>query len=74
MKNDRISYLSKQIKMNKIDFYNSWDDINLIKKALQINSNDIVFSITSGGCNILNLLLFDPKKIIAVDYNPYQTF
>lgn len=74
MKKVRQSYLSNRFIMNKIDFYTCWEDINLIQKALQINSNDIVFSITSGGCNILNFLVYNPKKVLAVDYNPYQNY
>jgi S-adenosylmethionine-diacylglycerol 3-amino-3-carboxypropyl transferase len=74
MKKDGQSHLPNRFIMNKIDFYTCWDDIAPIQQALQINSDDIVFSITSGGCNILNLLLYDPKKIIAVDYNPYQNY
>ena len=38
------------------------------------SKNDIIFSITSSGCNILNLLLYNPKKIYSIDYNPYQNF
>ena len=60
--------------MNKIDFYNCWEDIEIIEKALKIEENDIIFSITSSGCNILNLLIYNPKKIYSVDYNPYQNF
>ena len=60
--------------MNKVDFYTSWEDINPIQEALDINSNDVVLTITSGGCNVLNFLLYNPKKIISVDYNPYQKY
>lgn len=68
------SYLSRINDFNKIDFYTCWDDFNLIQKALQFNSNDTVFMITSGGCNVLNTLVYNPKKIISVDYNPYQNY
>ena len=30
-------------------------------------------TITSGGCNTLTFLLYDPEKIYAVDINPAQT-
>lgn len=74
MKKVRKSYLSNRFIMNKIDFYTCWEDMDLIQKSLQINSNDIIFSVTSGGCNILNFLVYNPKKILAVDYNPYQNY
>jgi len=69
----KLSFSDLKI-MNKIDFYNCWEDILQIEKALKINSNDVVFSITSNGCNILNLLLHNPKKIISVDFNPFQNY
>jgi len=67
-------YRSKLFTMNKIDYYTCWEDFQIIQKALQINSDDVLFSITSGGCNIFNFLMYNPKKIIAVDYNPYQNY
>jgi S-adenosylmethionine-diacylglycerol 3-amino-3-carboxypropyl transferase len=67
-------YLSKLFTMNKIDYYTCWEDFQIIQNALQINSGDVIFSITSGGCNILNFLVYNPKKIVAVDYNPYQNY
>jgi S-adenosylmethionine-diacylglycerol 3-amino-3-carboxypropyl transferase len=65
-------YRSKLFTMNNIDYYTCWEDFQIIQKALQINNADVIFSITSGGCNIFNFLVYNPKKIIAVDYNPYQ--
>lgn len=70
----KVPYLVNRHTMNKVDFYTCWDDINPIQKALDINSNDIVLTITSGGCNVFNFLFYDPKKIISVDYNPYQKY
>jgi S-adenosylmethionine-diacylglycerol 3-amino-3-carboxypropyl transferase len=71
----RVGYsLLKNIIMNKIDYYTCWEDFNIVQKALKPSSNDVIFSITSGGCNILNFLVFNPKEIVAVDYNPYQNY
>lgn len=67
-------YHSKLFTMNKIDYYTCWEDFKVIQKALQVDRGDVIFSITSGGCNILNFLVYDPKKIVAVDYNPYQNY
>lgn len=47
MKKVRQSYLSNHFIMNKIDFYTCWDDFQLIQRALEINSKDTVFLITS---------------------------
>ena len=68
------SYLKRYFSKNKIDYYTCWEDIQLIQEALKINSNDVIFSITSAGCNVLNFLLCNPRKILSVDYNPYQNF
>jgi len=74
MKKFKESYISNFFRINKIDFYICWEDIEIIQEALNINNNDVIFSIISGGCNIFNMLLYNPKKIIAVDYNPYQVY
>ncbi|MFH0992584.1 MAG: DUF3419 family protein [bacterium] len=49
-----------------------WEDPQLDRKAFQITEGDIVFTITSGGCNALAFLLDNPAKVIALDINPCQ--
>ncbi len=56
----------------KIYYSQSWEDIEVIIKALQINGSDIVLAITSSGDNIFGILLKEPKIIYAVDKNPCQ--
>jgi len=51
-----------------------WEDPELDRAAFSIASDDVVFSITSGGCNVLTFLLDNPRKVIALDVNPYQNF
>jgi S-adenosylmethionine-diacylglycerol 3-amino-3-carboxypropyl transferase len=51
-----------------------WEDPSLDRRALDINSDDDVFSITSGGCNLLAFLLDNPRKVIALDANTHQNF
>lgn len=51
-----------------------WEDPQIDRAAFNINSKDIVFTITSGGCNALTFLLDDPEKIIALDMNPHQNY
>jgi len=60
--------------MNKVDFYISWEDFYSVQEALNVVSSDTVITITSGGCNVFNLLLCNPKKVISLDYNPYQKY
>lgn len=51
-----------------------WEDPAIDRAAFNITPNDVLFSITSGGCNVLTYLLDDPKKIIALDLNPSQNY
>jgi S-adenosylmethionine-diacylglycerol 3-amino-3-carboxypropyl transferase len=51
-----------------------WEDPQIDRAAFNMNSKDIVFTITSGGCNALTFLLDNPSKIIALDMNPHQNY
>lgn len=51
-----------------------WEDPRIDREAFHTTSNDVVFSITSGGCNALAFLLDNPQKVIALDLNPQQNF
>ncbi|MBN1273881.1 MAG: DUF3419 family protein [Candidatus Aminicenantes bacterium] len=67
-----------EIKKNKmfrdILYGQCWEDPEMDRTALQINSDDVVFSITSGGCNVLSFLIDNPKQVIALDINPHQNY
>ncbi len=49
-----------------------WEDPRIDREAFRIGPDDVVFSITSGGCNTLTFLLDDPERVIALDLNPHQ--
>ena len=53
-------------------YANCWEDPQPDRTALGIDKDDIVLSITSGGCNVLAFLLDGPRKVIALDVNPHQ--
>jgi len=57
---------------NKIIFNTVWEDPRLDKEALKITEDDVVLTISSGGCNALSFLLEGPKQIYLVDRNPCQ--
>jgi S-adenosylmethionine-diacylglycerol 3-amino-3-carboxypropyl transferase len=62
-------------KMFKDVLYaNCWEDPQLDRAAFGIDQDDVVLSITSGGCNVLTFLLDDPRKVIALDVNPHQGY
>jgi S-adenosylmethionine-diacylglycerol 3-amino-3-carboxypropyl transferase len=46
-----------------------WEDPRVDAEALQIGPETSLFTISSGGCNILNYLVHQPKRIVAVDLN-----
>lgn len=49
-----------------------WEDPQLDRIAFTLCPDGTLFSITSGGCNVLSFLLDDPGKVIALDMNPHQ--
>ena len=49
-----------------------WEDHRLLERALAIGDRDLLI-IASAGCNVLNLLLRAPRRIVALDFNPAQT-
>lgn len=66
--------MNEQKWKNKIYYSQCWEDPYVLFKGLEINKEDKIVSITSGGCNTLTLLLKDPKEIIALDINSAQNY
>ena len=63
-----------QVQLSKLVFTQNWEDPNCDHRALQIRSGDTVVAVTSGGCNVLGFLRFDPETIFSLDINPAQSF
>lgn len=51
-----------------------WEDPRVDLEALELTSDSRVLTITSGGCNVLNYLVAQPRLIIGVDLNPYHMY
>ncbi|KAJ9529578.1 hypothetical protein QJQ45_013915 [Haematococcus lacustris] len=51
----------------------SWEDPEPDMQVMDINPKDTVLTLTSGGCNALNLLLHGAAEVVSVDCNPAQT-
>jgi len=49
-----------------------WEDPVIDQAAFAIHPGDVVFSITSGGCNVLAFLADSPRLIYSLDLNPHQ--
>lgn len=47
-----------------------WEDPEVDIEALKITREDRIFTISSGGCNVMNYLTEDPAHITAIDLNP----
>ena len=47
-----------------------WEDPVCDAEALKLGPNSKIVTISSGGCNLLNYLAYDPASINAVDLNP----
>lgn len=66
--------MNEQKWKNKIYYSQCWEDPYVLLEGLEINKEDKIISIASGGCNTLTLLLKDPKEIIALDINSAQNY
>ena len=47
-----------------------WEDPEIDLSALKVTQESRIMTIASGGCNVMNYLTENPKKIKAVDLNP----
>ncbi len=66
--------LSKVKVFSDILYAQCWEDPEIDRQAFKINQEDVIFSITSGGCNVLAFLADNPRKIISLDLNPSQNY
>jgi S-adenosylmethionine-diacylglycerol 3-amino-3-carboxypropyl transferase len=55
-----------------IVFNMSWEDPEMDRRAFRLTEDDTVVSVTSAGCNPLNVLCQHPRRLICVDGNPAQ--
>ncbi|WIA39165.1 hypothetical protein OEZ86_005292 [Tetradesmus obliquus] len=51
----------------------SWEDPEPDMKVMRICPEDTVLTLTSGGCNAMNLLLHGAGHVVSVDCNPAQS-
>lgn len=65
--------LLERIVFRGVVFNMSWEDPEMDRRALRIGPEHTVLSITSAGCNPLNFLCQNPRRLISIDSNPAQT-
>lgn len=54
-------------------YHQSWEDPAVDENVLELKSTDDCLTLTSGGCNTLNLLLNNVNHVTSVDVNPAQS-
>jgi S-adenosylmethionine-diacylglycerol 3-amino-3-carboxypropyl transferase len=68
----KSSYSSNSSLFSFIRYAQVWEDADVLLKALDIQPDDLCFSIASAGDNALALVSQGPEKVVAVDLNPAQ--
>src|SRR4249920_4057920 len=63
-----------QVQLSKLIFTQNWEDPHIDERVLNIKDNDTIFTITSGCCNTLGFLRYNPEAIHCVDINPAQNY
>merc|ERR1719454_1401859 len=66
------NFIMTSIGRKKIIYNISWEDPAVVHKVMHMKEDDVVLTISSAGCNVLDYLCEGPKKIIAVDMNLAQ--
>lgn len=70
--NDLRDWVFRQVHTKNLVYNTCWEDPRCDRQLLQLNQDSEVVMITSAGCNALDYLLDDPKKINCIDMNPRQ--
>ncbi len=66
--------LQKSKVFRDIIYAQCWEDPEADRQAFQTGPDDVIFSITSGGCNTLAFLADNPRKVYALDISRYQNY
>jgi S-adenosylmethionine-diacylglycerol 3-amino-3-carboxypropyl transferase len=67
------SEFADAVRLDTIRYGEVWEDHLLLERGLRVGPGDDVLSIASAGCNVLALLLQEPRSVTAVDVSPAQT-
>ena len=60
------------VALDRIRYSLVWEESLTLYQALSVRSADHVLVVTSAGCNVLNVLLKNPRHVTAIDLNPVQ--
>ena len=65
-------FIFQQIHRRTIIYNDAREDPRIDRIALELTDDDVVFVITSAGCNVLDYALTGVKRIYSIDINPLQ--
>lgn len=66
------NFIPQAITKQKVIYNISWEDPRVDHQVLKVGSDDVVLTISSAGCNVLDYMLEGPKEMVAVDFNAAQ--
>ncbi len=72
MKNSISNFWFKFLTSNNLIYNSCWEDPDIDRNLMKLDSSSRVFMITSAGDNTFAYLMDNPESIHTVDINPYQ--
>lgn len=67
-----MSSFATTAALDVVRYSQVWEDHAVLERGLHVGPGDDVLSIGSAGCNVLALLLAEPRSIVAIDVSPAQ--
>mmetsp|Transcript_12659 Transcript_12659/g.17663 ORF Transcript_12659/g.17663 Transcript_12659/m.17663 type:complete len:917 (-) Transcript_12659:430-3180(-) len=66
------NFIFEAIKEKKVIYNISWEDPRVDHQVLKVTDKDVVLTISSAGCNVLDYMIEGPGEMVAVDFNAAQ--
>ena len=66
------TFIGKMIDKSTIIYNISWEDPRVERELVGLGPGDVILTISSAGCNVLDYLVTNPEHIVACDFNPSQ--
>jgi len=65
-------FIMHTIEKRSVIYNISWEDPRVERELLGMGPGDVVLTISSAGCNVLDYLVTEPDAIVACDFNQAQ--
>jgi len=66
------NFIMDAINKKKVIYNISWEDPRVDHQVLKCGPEDVVLTISSAGCNVLDYMIEGPGEMVAVDFNQAQ--